>query len=153
MAVSEYLTPGIKTLIFSSLFVYHQGETGGRGGGADTTNNGQGGVDVIDIVITVITIVIIKFVIPVIIIIKVANVILDNDDANDDDGEEFLIEEAPKDPMMSLEPDPEVEVCCGFEKKLKFVCFPEKRWRRWSPVGRSTEPWCNRSLRRRRSCR
>ena len=40
-----------------------------------------------------------------------ANVILDNDDANDDDGEEFLIEEAPKDPMMSLEPDPEVEVC------------------------------------------
>jgi len=41
---------------------------------------------------------------------KVANVILDNDDANDDDGEEFLIEEAPKDPMMSLEPDPEVEV-------------------------------------------
>ena len=61
-------------------------------------------------VIPVITIVIIKVVIPVIIIIKVANVILDNDDANDDDGEEFLIEEAPKDPMMSLEPDPEVEV-------------------------------------------
>ena len=66
---------------------------------------------VIDIVIPVITIVIIKVVIPVIIITKVANVILDNDDANDDDGEEFLIEEAPKDPMMSLEPDPEVEVC------------------------------------------
>ena len=97
MAVSEYLTPPIETLNFSSLFVYHQGETGGRGGGADTTNNGQGGVDVIDI--------------PVIIITKVANVILDNDDANDDDGEEFLIEEAPKDPMMSLEPDPAVEVC------------------------------------------
>ena len=97
MAVSEYLTPPIETLNFSSLFVYHQGETGGRDGGADTTNNGQGGVDVIDI--------------PVIIITKVANVILDNDDANDDDGEEFLIEEAPKDPMMSLEPDPEVEVC------------------------------------------
>ena len=128
-------------------------ETGGCGGGADTTNNGQGGVDVIDIVIPVITIVIIKVVIPIIIIIKVANVILDNDDANDDDGEEFLIEEAPKDPMMSLEPDPEVEVCSGFEKKLKFVCFPEKRWRRWSPVGRSMEPWCNRSLRHRRSCR
>ena len=122
MAVSEYLTSGIKT----SLFVYHQGKTGGSGGGADTTNNGQGGVDVIDIVIPVITIVIIKVVIPIIIIIKVANVILDNDDANDDDGEEFLIEEAPKDPMMSLEPDPEVEVCSGFEKKLKFVCFPEK---------------------------
>ena len=112
MAVSEYLTPGIKTLNFSSLFVYHQGETGGCGGGADTTNNGQGGVDVIDIpVIPVITIVIIIVVIPVIIITKVANVILDNDDANDDDGEEFLIEEAPKDPMMSLEPDPAVEVC------------------------------------------
>ena len=111
MAVSKYLTPPIGTLIFSSLFVYHQGETGGRDGGADTTNNGQGGVDVIDIVIPVITIVIIKVVIPVIIITKVANVILDNDDANDDDGEEFLIEEAPKDPMMSLEPDPEVEVC------------------------------------------
>lgn len=41
---------------------------------------------------------------------KVANVILDNDDDNEDDGEEFLIEEAPKDPLMSLEPDPEVEV-------------------------------------------
>ena len=40
---------------------------------------------------------------------KVANVILDNDDGNEDDGEEFLIEEAPKDPLMSLEPDPEVE--------------------------------------------
>ena len=40
---------------------------------------------------------------------KVANVILDNDDDNEDDGEEFLIEEAPKDPLMSLEPDPEVE--------------------------------------------
>ena len=140
MAVSEYLTPPIGTLNFSSLFVYHQGETGGCGGGADTTNNGQGGVDVIDIVIPVITIVIIKVVIPIIIIIKVANVILDNDDANDDDGEEFLIEEAPKDPMMSLEPDPEVEVCCGIEKKLKFVCFPEKgggggvRWDgAWSP--------------------
>ena len=106
MAVSEYLTPPIGSLNFSSLFVYHQGETGGSGGGADTTNNGQGSVDVIDIVIPVITIVI-----PIIIIIKVANVILDNDDANDDDGEEFLIEEAPKDPMMSLEPDPEVEVC------------------------------------------
>ena len=118
MAVSEYLTPGIKTSILSSLFVYHQGETGGCGGGADTTNNGQGGVDVINIVMSVITFVIIIVVIPVIIITKVANVILDNDDANDDDGEEFLIEEAPKDPMMSLEPDPEVEVCCGFEKKL-----------------------------------
>ena len=140
MAVSEYLTPPIGTLNFSSLFAYHQGETGACGGGADTTNNGQGGVDVIDIVIPVITIVIIKVVIPIIIIIKVANVILDNDDANDDDGEEFLIEEAPKDPMMSLEPDPEVEVCLGFEKKLKFVCFPEKgggggvRWDgAWSP--------------------
>ena len=107
--VSDYLTPGIKTLIFSSLFVNHQGETGGCGGGADTTNNGQGGVDVIDIVITVIPVIIIV-VINIIIIIKVANVILDNDDANDDDGEEFLIEEAPKDPMMSLEADPEVEV-------------------------------------------
>ena len=42
--------------------------------------------------------------------VKVANVILDNDDDNEDDGEEFLIEEAPKDPLMSLEPDPEVEV-------------------------------------------
>ena len=41
---------------------------------------------------------------------KVANVILDDDDNNEDDGEEFLIEEAPKDPLMSLEPDPEVEV-------------------------------------------
>ena len=41
---------------------------------------------------------------------KVANVILDNDDDNEDDGEEFLIEEAPKDPLLSLEPDPEVEV-------------------------------------------
>ena len=41
---------------------------------------------------------------------KVANVILDNDDDNEDDCEEFLIEEAPKDPLMSLEPDPEVEV-------------------------------------------
>ena len=39
-----------------------------------------------------------------------ANVILDNDDDNEDDGEEFLIEEAPKDPLLSLEPDPEVEV-------------------------------------------
>ena len=29
---------------------------------------------------------------------------MDNDDENDDDGEEFLIEEAPKDPMTSLEP-------------------------------------------------
>ena len=34
---------------------------------------------------------------------KVSNLILDNDD--DDDGEEFLIEEAPKDPLSSLEPD------------------------------------------------
>ena len=41
---------------------------------------------------------------------KVANVILDNDDENEDDGEEFLIEEAPKDPLLSLENDPSVEV-------------------------------------------
>ena len=32
-----------------------------------------------------------------------SNLILDNDD--DDDGEEFLIEEAPKDPLSSLETD------------------------------------------------
>ena len=32
---------------------------------------------------------------------KVSNVILDDDD--EDDGEEFLIEEAPKDPLVSLE--------------------------------------------------
>lgn len=41
---------------------------------------------------------------------KVAGVILDNDDENEDDGEEFLIEEAPKDPLLTLEPDPGVEV-------------------------------------------
>ena len=52
---------------------------------------------------------------------KVANVILDNDDDNEDDGEEFLIEEAPKDPLMSLEPDPEVEVSNSVSvKKEKF---------------------------------
>ena len=68
--MSEYLTPPIETLNFSSLFVYQQGETGGRDGGADTTNNGQGGVDVIDIpVISVITIVIIKVAITIVIII------------------------------------------------------------------------------------
>ena len=33
-----------------------------------------------------------------------SNVILDNDDDNIDDGEEFLIEEAPKDPLVSLDP-------------------------------------------------
>lgn len=40
---------------------------------------------------------------------KVANVILDNDDDNEDDGEEFLIEEAPKDHLVSLDPDPLIE--------------------------------------------
>ena len=34
---------------------------------------------------------------------KVSNLILDGED--EDDGEEFLIEEAPKDPLSSLEPD------------------------------------------------
>ena len=43
-------------------------------------------------------------------VMQVANVILDNDDANEDDGEEFLIEEAPKDPLMSMEAEPALEV-------------------------------------------
>ena len=66
---------------------------------------------------------------------KVANVILDNDDGNEDDGEEFLIEEAPKDPLMSLEPDPEVEARnkSMLRKTLTFV----KRKGGSSGVGRS----------------
>jgi len=40
---------------------------------------------------------------------KVSNVILDNDDDNDD-GEEFLIEEAPKDPLVSLDPGEDTAV-------------------------------------------
>ena len=42
---------------------------------------------------------------------KVSNVILDDD--NDDDGEEFLIEEAPKDPLVSLEAGEEAAVEAG----------------------------------------
>ena len=56
---------------------------------------------------------------------KVANVILDNDDDNEDDGEEFLIEEAPKDPLLSLEPDPEVEVM-NVRKIHSNICSNEK---------------------------
>ena len=33
-----------------------------------------------------------------------------DDEDNEDDGEEFLIEEAPKDPLVSLDPDPMIEV-------------------------------------------
>ena len=40
-----------------------------------------------------------------------SNVILDDD--NDDDGEEFLIEEAPKDPLVSLEAGEEAAVEAG----------------------------------------
>ena len=43
--------------------------------------------------------------------LKVSNVILDDD--NDDDGEEFLIEEAPKDPLVSLEAGEEAAVEAG----------------------------------------
>ena len=42
---------------------------------------------------------------------KVNNVILDDDD--EDDGEEFLIEEAPKDPLVSLEAGDEAAVEAG----------------------------------------
>ena len=42
---------------------------------------------------------------------KVSNVILDDDD--EDDGEEFLIEEAPKDPLVSLEAGDEAAVEAG----------------------------------------
>ena len=44
---------------------------------------------------------------------KVSNVILDNDDDNADDGEEFLIEEAPKDPLEVLEAGEEAAVEAG----------------------------------------
>ena len=40
-----------------------------------------------------------------------SNVILDDDD--EDDGEEFLIEEAPKDPLVSLEAGEEAAVEAG----------------------------------------
>ena len=43
--------------------------------------------------------------------LKVSNVILDDDD--EDDGEEFLIEEAPKDPLVSLEAGEEAAVEAG----------------------------------------
>ena len=54
---------------------------------------------------------------------KVANVILDNDDENEDDGEEFLIEEAPKDALAELNSDPGVEVMNNEVRKKEGFCL------------------------------
>ena len=90
---------------------------------------------------------------------KVANVIVAGDEKDDDDGDEFLVEEKPKDTLDLLTEAPTAKTdvrisprAWGGVEVLYLSCF-YKRLLLWRPVARSTGRWSNRSWRRRRNSR
>ena len=82
------------------------------------------------------------------IVVKVSNVILDDDD--EDDGEEFLIEEAPKDPLVSLEAGEEAAVEAGGQEHGVLVQQVETKLVKSVKTYKKSN---YRSSRPRRSCR